>query len=96
MKSAEIPELQDDDSVITIPATCAVCSQELDVNNNTLVRLTENTEPLCQEHTEHCVEIVSVERHHGFPNNNIHPETKETGWLNDTTAWYEITDRELV
>lgn len=96
MKSSEIPELQYDDSVITLPAKCAICSTEIDVNNDTLVRLDENSKPLCQEHTDYCVEIVSVERHHGYPNNNIHPKTKETGWLDNTTVWYEVTDRELV
>lgn len=96
MKSAEITELREDDSIITLPATCAICSEEIDVQNNTLVRLDERADPLCQDHTEHCVEIVSVERHHGYPHNNIHPKTKETGWLDDTTVWYEVTDRELV
>lgn len=93
MKSSEIPELKQDNSIITTPANCSVCSKEVTITDNSLISLSEDGNPLCDEHDIEQTEIVTVERHYGYPNNNIHPKTGETGWLDDSTVWYEIVDR---
>ena len=93
MNSREIPELRDDDSVVTLPAKCAVCDTELSVDESTMIPITEAGKPLCETHDDDATELLTVERHYGYPHNNINPQTGETGWLNDTTVWYEVTDR---
>lgn len=92
MDTNGIEALETRQSYITTPVTCSECGDEVEIGEEKLViRCQDSQKVVCIDHASEGDNIVLVEYHHGFPNNNLHPDTGEPGWLGNDNSynWYE-------
>ena len=95
VKEDPSPYIRASEEMINKPAICSISNKEMELSNGELVYLTEDFQPICDEHVDQARYVASVQRATGTPWNGIHPETGDLQSLQSTT-WWSLMDVKLI